>query len=138
MDHALRVLYVSPESLPLAKASGLAETAQALAAALERQGLGISLVLPMYRRPEIEARAMDLVIPEFLVPIGTDRVKASVSRDENAEIPFYFIDHPKYFCRDAFWVIPNGTDEKTWDSAGAIYVQLYENALKSKRGGRHG
>lgn len=73
MDHALRVLYVSPESLPLAKAGGLAETAQALA-----------------RR------------------------------------------------RDAFWVIPNGTDEKTWDSAGAIYVQLYENALKSKRGGRHG
>jgi len=73
MDHSMRVLYVSPESLPFAKASGLAETAQTLA-----------------RR------------------------------------------------RDAFWVTPNGTDEKTWDSGAAIYVRLYENALKFKRGGRHG
>jgi hypothetical protein len=33
MDHTSRVLYVSPGSLPLTKASGLAETAQALTAA---------------------------------------------------------------------------------------------------------
>jgi len=32
MDHTSRVLSVSPESLPLAKASGLAETVQALTA----------------------------------------------------------------------------------------------------------
>ena len=99
MIHPLRVLIVSPEAAPFAVAGGLAHAARGLAGALSRQGVEVSLVLPKYRRPEIEALLLEPVLPEFFVPLGGDKVKASVLKAEAGFGSVYFVDNPKYFCR---------------------------------------
>ena len=99
MTHHSRVLIVSPEAAPFAVAGGLAEAARGLASALSRQGAEVSIVLPKYRRPAIESLALEPVLPELWVPLGGDKVKASVHKAETAFGSVYFVDNPKYFCR---------------------------------------
>lgn len=99
MTHHPRVLIVSPEAAPFAVAGGLGEAARGLASALSRQGAEVSLVLPKYRRPAIESLALAPVLPELWVPLGGDKVKASVHKAETAFGSVYFVDNPKYFCR---------------------------------------
>jgi len=99
MTHPLRVLIVSPEAAPFAVVGGLAGAARDLAAALSRQGVAVSLVLPKYRRPEIESLALVPVLSKLSVPLGGDKVKASVLKAETDFGPVFFVDNPKYFCR---------------------------------------
>ncbi len=100
MGEKLRVLYVTPEMSPFAKSGQLAAVAQALTKALSGLGVEISLVMPKYRRPEIESLNPELFLPELLVPVGNDRPKAHVYKTELDRIPAYFVDNPKYFCRE--------------------------------------
>ena len=93
----LRVLYVSPEVSPFTKPGHLADAAQALPKSLSSLGVEISLIMPKYRRPEIESLDLKLVLSELLVPLGNDKAKANVYRAESGRTPIYFIDNPKYF-----------------------------------------
>ena len=103
MNEKLRVLYVSPEISPCAKSGQLGDTARALIDFLSPQGLEISAVLPKYRRPEIESLNPGLFLPDILVPLGADKVKANVFRADLGRVPVYFIDNPKYFYRDMIY-----------------------------------
>lgn len=99
----MRVLYVSSEASPFAKFGDLADTARALPAALAKLGVEISLVLPKHRRPKIEALTLEIVLPELVVPLGDDRIKASVYKAEIWGYSVYFIESPKYFWRDEIY-----------------------------------
>jgi len=103
MNEKLRVLYVSPEMSPYAKSGELADAARALTNALFPLGVDISVVLPKYRRPEIESLNPELFLADLLVPLGNDKVKANVYRANLGRAPVYFIDNPKYFCRDLIY-----------------------------------
>jgi hypothetical protein len=106
MKRKLRILFVSPEMAPFTPSirpgspAGLAESTRALAAAVAARGASVSMVLPRYRRPEIDALPLEIILPELWVPLGEDKVKAVVSRAILADGEAYFIDSPKYFLRD--------------------------------------
>lgn len=106
MKRKLRILFVSPEMAPFTPSirpgspTGLAESMRALASAVAAQGACVSMVLPRYRRPEIDALPLETVLPELWVPLGEDKVKAVVSRAMLPDGEVYFIDSPKYFLRD--------------------------------------
>jgi starch synthase len=99
----LRVLYVSPEISPFARSGELADVAQALPKSLSGLGVEISLIMPKYRRPEIESLNAELVLPDLVVPLGNEKAKGNVYKAEAGRIPIYFVDNPKYFCRDMIY-----------------------------------
>jgi len=103
MDQKMRVLYVSPEVSPFAKSGELADVAAALPKYLSLRGIDISLIIPKYRRPEIESSAPELVFAELPVPLGGKITKASIYRTEAGEYPVYFVDNPKYFWREKIY-----------------------------------
>ena len=103
MDTALRVLFVTPEASPLAVCGELAEFAGSLPKHLRALGAEVSLVMPRYRCPEIEALAAEPVFPELGVPLGEEKVKASVWKAEAGGQTIYLIDQPKYFGRDKIY-----------------------------------
>jgi len=103
MSKKLRVLYVSPEASPFAKSGDLADTAWALSGSLAKLGVEISLVLPKYRRPEIESLTLEPILPDLLVPLGAEKIKASAYKAEPGIFPVFFIHNPKYFCRDEIY-----------------------------------
>lgn len=129
----LRVLYVSPEVSPFTKSGHLADAAQALPKSLSSLGVEISLIMPKYRRPEIESLDLELVLSELLVPLGNDKAKANVYRAESGRPPMYFIDNPKYFCRDMIYGSAKGeyldNDERFTFFSRAVLEFLLKSKL---------
>lgn len=107
----MKVLYATPEFSPLAKSGELADVAQSLPKTLSSLGVDVSLIMPKYRRPEIESLATEVVVPELLVPLGKKKVKGSISKIELSKNTIYFVDNPKYFWR-----------EKTYGSSKGEYL----------------
>jgi starch synthase len=103
MNPKLRVVFAAAEAAPFARSSAVADVAGALLDAIATLGIETALVLPRYRRPEIEALELDVACPELAVPLGTEKVRASVHRAERGGHSVYFIDNPKYFYRDEIY-----------------------------------
>lgn len=106
MDSRLRVLFVTPEASPYAISGELAEFAGSLPRHLRELGVEVSVIMPRYRIPEVEALAAEPVIPELWVPLGEESVRASVWRAEPGGLTVYLVDHPRYFGRDRIYGTP--------------------------------
>ncbi len=100
MGRKLRVIYVSPEVSPFAKSGELADVASSLPKYLAYLGLGVSLFVPKYRKPEIESLPMELIMKDLLVPLGERKVKGRIYKCELGKYDIYFVDNPKYFWRE--------------------------------------
>jgi starch synthase len=104
MKKKLRVLIVSPELAPLATAAGgLGERVRLAAEEATAQGAAVSIALPRYRVPAIEALRLEPVLPEFYVPVGTEKVKAAAYRAQSGGLEVYLIDSAEYFLRDRLY-----------------------------------
>jgi starch synthase len=100
MKKKLQVVLVTAEAAPYARAGGRADFSIVLPQRLSSAGVSVSLVMPRYMTPEIDALETVPVFPEIFVPLGGDRVKAAVHKAEKEDFNLYFIDHPKYFRRE--------------------------------------
>ncbi len=108
MNQKLKVIYVSSEVSPYAKSGELAEVASSLPKYLSSLGMEISLFMPKYRRPEIESLTMELAMRDLLVPVGEQKVKASIYKSEQGKFDIYFVDNPIYFWRDNIYGVGEG------------------------------
>jgi len=72
MKDRLRVVIVSAEATPFTETGKLAEAIRLLSESLARSGCEVSLVLPKYRRPAIDALPLASVLPRLMVPLGTE------------------------------------------------------------------
>jgi starch synthase len=102
-----RVLIVSAEMAPFT-AGGASKAVRALVERLSKRGALVSVALPRYRRPEIEALPLEPAAPGFWVPLGEDRAKATAYGAPLNGGRAYFIDHPKYFLRDCVFGTEHG------------------------------
>jgi starch synthase len=113
---------------------GASETVRLTADRLAGLGARVSVVLPRYRRPEIEALPLEPAGPGFWVPLGEDKVKATAygyKPDLNG-IQTFFIDHPKYFLRDCVFGTEHG-DYLDNDERFAFFSRaVVEFILKSR------
>lgn len=100
MTQKLNVVYVSTEVSPYAKSGELADVACSLPKYLANAGIKVSIIMPMYRTPEIESLSKELDVPHLVVPIGERNVKARVFKSEHGKYDLYFIDNPQYFWRE--------------------------------------
>lgn len=100
---ALRVAIVSSEAAPFAKTGGLADMVGALAVALARQGVDVTLVLPAYRcvaqRPDVAATGMAFPVP------AADRVEPTEILEGVAgkDTPAYFVRADRFFDRPGLY-----------------------------------
>jgi starch synthase len=118
MKDRMRVVIVSAEATPFTETGKLAEAIRLLSESLARSGCEVSLVLPKYRRPAIDALPLASVLPRLMVPLGTELIKTTVFKAEvdlralpgsrsaedgesgNRTFSVYFIENAKYFGRD--------------------------------------
>ncbi len=104
-----RVLLVAAEMAPFTN-GGASESVRRTADRLVELGARVSVVLPRYRRPEIEALPLEPAGPAFWVPLGEEKVKATAyrSKPDLNGIESFFIAHPKYFLRDCVFGTEHG------------------------------
>jgi len=105
MKERIRVALVTPEFSPLARSGELAEVASSLPRFLAQEGLEVMVFMPRYRRPEIDSLPAELILPELWVPLGAEKVKASVYKSEPGRFVLYLIDNPRFFrsCTSGRW-----------------------------------
>ena len=69
MAEKLKVLFLSPEAVPLAKTGGLADVAGSLPGALKHLGADVRIVLPLYRMARQSDNKIKLAIVAFCIGV---------------------------------------------------------------------
>jgi starch synthase len=104
----MKVLMISSEVLPFAKAGGLGDMVAALSAELARQGHDVRIVLPRYYT--IDPGRLKRTGDPLGVPMGGGEEWCAVAKAKlpGSELPVYFLDHQALFGRDGIY----GTKEE--------------------------
>ncbi len=100
----LRVLYVSSELTPLAKAGGLADVVGFLPKELAKEcHVDIKMVLPKYKNYDIKQFPAEEIIKEIKIPFPNNKVrKLSIWKTNLPDtiVPIYLVDMPDCFTGD--------------------------------------
>lgn len=106
----MKILMISSEVLPYAKAGGLGDVVAALSDTLSGQGHDVRIVLPRYYSIE-PARLRRLDTP-LGVPMGDEEEWCAVStaRLPGTEVTVYFLDHQELFGRDGIYGLRSGPE----------------------------
>jgi starch synthase len=99
----LKVLVATAELAPFAKIGGVADVAAALSKELRHLGHDVRVVLPRYRQIDIGRHGLKPVVTDLQVPLGTDKVPATIYEGRLGEIVVYFIDCPPLYDRDGMF-----------------------------------
>ncbi len=97
----MKVLFVSPETVPYAASGGLADVAEALPVALEEQNVSVTRVMPKYLGIENKYDLKKAF--SFIVEAGGEAKVADIYTHEMDGVTTYFIGNNDYFERDGFY-----------------------------------
>jgi starch synthase len=99
----LKILMVTSEVVPFAKAGGLGDMVAALSNELSRQGHDVRIVLPRYY--SVDLGRLQRVGGPLGVPLGTGEEWCAVyaGRLPDAEVKVYFLDHQELYGRDGIY-----------------------------------
>ena len=103
VDSGLKVLMVTSEIVPFAKAGGLGDMVSALASELAIQGHDVRVVLPRYY--SIDVGRLQRIGGPLGVPLGPEEEWCAVytSRLSKGNVPVYFLDHQELYGRDGIY-----------------------------------
>ena len=99
----MKILMVTSEATPFAKAGGLGDAVSALSRALARAGHDVRLILPRYYF--IDRSGLEQVGGPLSVHHRGQEVFTAVYRSvlPSSEVPVYFLDYEAYFGRDGIY-----------------------------------
>jgi len=100
---SLKILMVTSEVVPFAKAGGLGDMVAALSAELSRQGYDVRVILPRYY--SIDVGRLQRTGGPLGVPLGEREEWCALyqSRLPDAEVPVFFLDHEVLYGRDGIY-----------------------------------
>jgi starch synthase len=102
-DDGLKILMVTSEVVPFAKAGGLADMVGAMSRALVDMGHDVRVVLPRYY--SVDVSRFRRIGGALGVPLGRTEEWCAVyeGRLPDSEVPVYFLDHEELFGRDGIY-----------------------------------
>jgi len=99
----LKVLVATAELAPFAKLGGVADVAAALSKELRRLGHDVRVVLPRYRQVDIAKHGLRPVVTDLQVPLGSQRLAATIYEGRLSDMVVYFVDCPQLYDRDGMF-----------------------------------
>ncbi|KKO20743.1 MAG: glycogen synthase GlgA [Candidatus Brocadia sp.] len=122
----MNVAYLSSEVAPFAKTGGLADMAGAIPRNLQKLGVKIMVLMPLYR--SIKESACPLVKTDirFEVRIGNKIKSGSVYKGflPDSQVSVYFIDNEQYYGRDGLYNYPGIPKDFEDNSERFIFFSL--------------
>ncbi len=98
------VLFAASECTPFVKSGGLADVIGSLPQSLVKEGVGVSVILPLYKeiiqsdyRPKMEE------VTVFSTPVGWRNQYTRILKYHDRGIDYYFVDNEYYFNRDGLY-----------------------------------
>jgi starch synthase len=108
MDRPLNVMFVSPEAVPFAKTGGLADVAGALPLALNKLGLRVCLLMPLYGMIRQGNVPLTRVLSDLEVHFDFYTLKFDLYSAEIDGVTFYFVERDEFFDRRQLYGTPKG------------------------------
>jgi len=107
----MKIMLVSAEVAPFAKAGGLGDVSAALPRALGAEGHDVRIVMPMYAKVHGPGRHFEVLIPEITFEMGPHRVRIEVYSAPlpGTTVPVYFVRCPSLYDRPSIY--GNAPDE---------------------------
>src|SRR5215468_5958527 len=100
----MKIAMISPEVVPFAKTGGLADVAGTLAAALERQGHELCLIMPAYRSVLQGGFSLCETREKFFVPISNRQEEAVIFQTRlGNNVVVYLVRNDRYFDRETLY-----------------------------------
>lgn len=107
MPRPLRILIVSTEVDPISSTGELGRSVGGLAKALKGVGVDVRIVMPKYRRANINLSKVDRLVNKLRIRTINRFGEMSILRDEiPGEVPVYLLEKEKYFDRDYIYGDP--------------------------------
>ena len=110
----MNVAFITSEVVPFSKTGGLADVAGSLPAALERLGVEVKVVSPLY--PSVRRHALEQVPNLVTVPLGGRTAWGAVRRSGR----HYFLEHDFFFSRAGLY--GNGTGDYADNPARFVFL----------------
>jgi starch synthase len=107
MPPPLKVLFVASECAPFAKTGGLGDVVGALPRALQRRGLDVRVVMPLYAG--MPWHAFEVLEGGLSVPMwfGLARGAVRLGRLPRSPVPLYCLEHHRYYDRPHLYGSPS-------------------------------
>lgn len=103
----MKVAYIASEITPYASTGGLAEVAGALPAALERAGVSVTRIMPMYRGVLEGPQPVQDTGLRLSVPVGFRHYHADIWQGDEPGPRTYFIRRDEFFDRSQLYNLPD-------------------------------
>ncbi|WKZ22976.1 MAG: glycogen synthase GlgA [Candidatus Brocadiaceae baterium WH-1] len=107
----MKVVYVSSEVMPFAKTGGLADIAGTLPKSLQKQGIDIMVIMPLYGIVKNHPYPLSKIDLQVVVRIG-DKLKCGYVYKgflPDSQVPVYFLDNEQYYGRKGLYNYPGTT-----------------------------
>lgn len=100
----MKIVFAASEMEPFAKTGGLADVIGSLTGEIRALGHEVAAFIPRYKTIDVHKRGLQSVVENLEIPVGSEREKGSVyGVTMKNGVSVYFIDHPDFFNRDAFY-----------------------------------
>ena len=125
-EGSLKILMVTSEAAPFAKAGGLGDAVSSLAMELSRMGHDVRLFLPRYYFIDVTKEKLSRMPSPLGVPVGTREVWTGIyeGRLSRSDVPVYFLDHEASYGRDGIY----GTRSEPFFADNAARFALFSRA----------
>lgn len=126
----MNVVYLSSEVVPFAKTGGLADMAGTIPRNLQKLGVEIIVLMPLYRRIKESSCPLVKTDIQFEVKIGKKSITGFVYKGYLPESPvsIYFLDNEQYYGRDGLYNYP-GT-MKDFEDNSERFIFFAQGALE--------
>jgi starch synthase len=126
----VRVVYLSSEVVPFAKTGGLADIAGAIPKSLQKLGVEITVIMPLYGIIKENKYPLVKTDIQFEVKIG-DKLKSGYVYKgfmPDSKVPVYFLDNEQYYGRNGLYNYPETT--KDFEDNSERFIFLSQGALE--------
>ncbi len=108
MSHDLKVIFVTSEAVPFAKTGGLADVAGTLPLALQKIGLQVQVVMPLYGMIKKGKFDLKLEAEDLEVYLGPQRLTFNLFSADSGGVPFYFVERDELYERSQLYGTSKG------------------------------
>ncbi len=116
----IKVLVATAELAPFAKLGGVSDVAASLAKELRRLDHDVRVVMPRYRQVDIGRHGLRAVASNVLVPLGTEKLPATIYEGRLGDLVIYFVDCPQLYDRDGMFGFGDDDARSVYFSRAAL------------------
>lgn len=99
----LHILYIATECAPFAKSGGLGDVIGSLPQAIAKEGMQVSVLLPLYAQISETYRNRMEFVDSTVVTLSWRKQYAGLFRLREGGVTYYFVDNRYYFERDGLY-----------------------------------